>query len=68
VDEPLSAILSELSRRFAVEVTLVDPDGGGRERLSVYYPNLGSLESVLSDLTIQQDLRYRRTAEGWEVF
>jgi transmembrane sensor len=68
VDEPLSAILAELSRRFAVEVTLADPDEGGRERLSVYYPMLGSLESVLSDLTIQQDLRYRRTAEGWEVF
>jgi ferric-dicitrate binding protein FerR (iron transport regulator) len=68
VDESLSAILSELSRRFAVEVSLADAAEGGEERLSVYYPNLGSLESVLSDLTIQQDLRYRRTAEGWEVF
>ena len=67
VDEPLAVILEELSLRFATPVGLAEGVPGST-RLSVYYPELGSLESVLSDLATQQDLQYRRTAEGWEVF
>jgi transmembrane sensor len=67
VDEPLSAILLELSLRYGVRVVLTDPEAG-RPRLSVYYPELDSLESVLSDLATQQNLQYRRTNDGWELF
>ena len=67
VDEPLSAILRELSLRFDVRITLVDPGPGGN-RLSVFYPEVDSLETVLADLATQQNLRYRRTSDGWELF
>lgn len=67
VDEPLTGILEELSLRYDARVVLADPSLG-TDRLNVYYPVLGSLETVLSDLATQQDLRYRRTADGWEVF
>lgn len=67
VDEPLGAVLAELARRYGVEVTM-NLEPGEEERLSVYYPELGSLESVLADLATQQSLRYRRTAQGWEIF
>lgn len=67
VDESLAAILDELSLRYDARVRLVDASLG-TDRLSVYYPELGPLESVLSDLATQQDLRYRETADGWELF
>ena len=67
VDEPLASILRELELRFGVGIVLVDP-AVGSARLSVYYPALESLESVLSDLATQQDLRYRRNNDGWELF
>jgi len=67
VDEPLSAILRELSLRFGVRILLSDP-AAGTELLSVYYPAVSSVETVLADLATQQDLRYRRTNDGWEVF
>lgn len=67
VDEPLVSILRELELRFGVGIVLVDP-AVGSARLSVYYPELESLESVLSDLATQQELRYRRTNDGWELF
>lgn len=67
VDETLSGILQELGLRYGVGVVLQD-ESAGAARLNVYYPALESLESVLSDLATQQNLRYRRTSEGWELF
>lgn len=67
VDEPLANVLDELGVRFDTEIRLLDP-GAAHARLSVYYSRVGSLESVLSDLATQQDLRYRRTSDGWELF
>jgi len=56
-----------LGLRFGVTLSLAEPTLGDR-RLSVYYPRLGDLESVLTDLSTQQELQFRRTAEGWEIF
>ncbi|HSG48482.1 MAG TPA: FecR domain-containing protein [Longimicrobiales bacterium] len=67
VDEPLSAILRELSLRFGVRIFLSDT-AAGTELLSVYYPAVSSVETVLADLATQQDLRYRRVNDGWELF
>ena len=67
VDESLSTILAELGLRFGVRIELSNPSAGAA-RLNVYYPALDSLESVLADLATQQDLRYRRTNDGWELF
>ena len=67
VDASLNAILQDLELRFGVRIELLDPQVGTR-RLDVYYPSVESLESVLADLATQQDLRYRRTNDGWELF
>jgi ferric-dicitrate binding protein FerR (iron transport regulator) len=66
-DAALESVLAELSLRFDAPVTLAD---GVRNsaRLNLYYAELGSLESVVSDLATQQGLRYRATRTGWELF
>lgn len=66
-DERLADVLAELGLRFDTRVQLLDA-AAGEARLSVYYPEVRSLESVLSDLATQQDLRYRRTSDGWELY
>jgi ferric-dicitrate binding protein FerR (iron transport regulator) len=66
-DAPLSAVLSELSLRFDAPVTLAE-GVSTRARLNLYYADLTSLESVVSDLATQQGLRYRATRSGWELF
>ncbi|MEX2466402.1 MAG: FecR domain-containing protein [Gemmatimonadota bacterium] len=66
-DEPLSAVAAELGVRFGVAVTLADSVDGSA-RVSAYYPLLAGIESVLGDLATQQNLRTRRTADGWELF
>jgi len=67
VDEALTGILDELTLRYDVPVDLA-PGTDGSARLNVYYRELGTLETVLSDLATQQGLSYRRTSDGWEVF
>lgn len=67
VDEPLAGILQELGLRFDTPILLRDGTAADA-LLSVYYSRVSSLESVLSDLATQQDLRYRRTSDGWELF
>lgn len=67
VDEPLSTVLRELSVRFGVRISLTDPQAG-TALLNVYYPVVPSLESVLADLATQQELRYRRIIDGWELY
>jgi ferric-dicitrate binding protein FerR (iron transport regulator) len=66
-DEPLSVVVAELGLRFGIEVTLADSVDGS-VRVSAYYPLLTGIESVLGDLATQQNLRSRRTADGWELF
>jgi len=66
-DEPLSAVVTELGLRFGVEVTLADSVDGS-VRVSAYYPLLRGIDSVLGDIAMQQNLRTRRTADGWELF
>ena len=66
-DERLADIVDELALRFDTGIRILD-DAARDVRLSVYYADVRSLESVLSDLATQQDLRYRQTSDGWELF
>jgi ferric-dicitrate binding protein FerR (iron transport regulator) len=66
-DEPLAVVLSEIGIRFGVSVTLADTTEAST-RVTAYYPLLGEISSVLADLATQQNLRVRRTADGWEIF
>lgn len=66
VDQPLGSVFNTLKRRFGVDVRTPDP--AIRERLLTYLnPDPQSATDVLSDICHTLDLRYRRTANGFEV-
>ncbi len=66
VDQPLDAIVRELERRYALDIGLANVPVG-EERLSVYYPDRPSIETVLSDLCTPRGLRFSRTSRGYEI-
>jgi ferric-dicitrate binding protein FerR (iron transport regulator) len=66
VDQPLDAIVREIERRYAVDIRLRDVPVG-EERLTLYYPQRPSIETVLGDLCTPRDLRYTRTSRGFEI-
>lgn len=66
VDQPLATVFTTIERRFDVDVEPLDP--AIRDRLLTYlnpYPE--SAEEVISDICHTLDLRYRRTANGYEI-
>lgn len=67
VDVSLAQIVREVGLRLDAHVTLSGALAAG-PRMSVFYSQLGDLDSVLADLATQQGLRYRQTASGWEIF
>ncbi len=70
IDEPLAVVLAELQRRVGVAITL---EGGAatvdrtRERVSLFYPRIPAVESVLADLCTARGLTYRRTSRGYVI-
>ncbi|HMS03169.1 MAG TPA: FecR domain-containing protein, partial [Gemmatimonadaceae bacterium] len=65
VDQPLSAIVRELERRYAVEIRL--QDAGVTDERITYYAGQPSIETVLSDLCTPRGLRFTRTSRGFEI-
>lgn len=66
VDQPVGAVLPTIERRYAVEVRVAEPDI--RDRLVTYLnPHPSSAEAVISDICHTLDLRYRHTANGYEI-
>lgn len=65
-DEPLAFVLKALERRYAVEILLRDARLGQR---SVAYlaPTPLTAEAVLADICTSLGVRFRRTANGFEV-
>ncbi len=67
VDQPLGAVLSELERRYAVELdaanglALADP-------LSLFYSRAVSIESILQDICLASDCLYRKTSRGFVLY
>jgi ferric-dicitrate binding protein FerR (iron transport regulator) len=66
VNQPLSAILRELERRYAVDIRVRDVVLG-EELLSVYYSERPSIERVLTDLCTSSGLRFSRTSRGFDI-
>ncbi len=65
VNQPLSSVFSELERRYAVEIT---PRLVADYRLTYFDAEPSALEAVLSDVCYTHNLRFRRTAQGFEIF
>ncbi|WP_396220221.1 FecR family protein [Gemmatimonas sp.] len=66
LDEPISAVLEELARRFSVEIT-TDATVDARTTVSLFYPTVPGVERVLSDLCAAQNLSFIRTSRGFRV-
>jgi len=66
VDQRLGSVFKTIERRFDVDVEPLDP--AIRNRLLTYLnPFPESAEEVISDICHTLDLRYRRTANGYEI-
>jgi len=66
LDEPLDGVLSELARRYAVEITHA-PDVDVTVTVSLFYPSAPMIETVLADLCTAQGLSFQRTSRGYHV-
>jgi ferric-dicitrate binding protein FerR (iron transport regulator) len=66
-EQPLAAILAELERRYAVDISLTTA-GAADDTLTLYFPHPTDAESILRDLCTARDLNYRRTSRGFEVY
>lgn len=67
VDQPLSGIVRELERRYAVEIRLRDVAAGVTDERITYYAGRPAIETVLSDLCTPRGLRFTRTSRGFEI-
>lgn len=66
-EQPLAAILAELERRFALDVTLTATDAAD-DTLTLYFPQPTDAEAILRDICTARELNYRRTSRGFEVY
>lgn len=68
VDEPLSAILAEIERRFGVTVRAGEP-AILDDRLSLAYEDPASAQAILSDIASSYSrYQYRRITGGYELY
>ncbi len=66
VDQPVGSVFRTIERRFDVDVRVADPSIQNR-LLTYLNPNPSSPDDVLSDICHTLDLRYRQTANGFEI-
>lgn len=66
-EQPLDAILGELERRYALDMTLTATHAGG-DTLTLYYPQPTEAEAILRDICTARGLNYRRTSRGFEIY
>ena len=65
-DERFSTIFAEIERRFDIEIQA--PENIARENFSFFQHSPHSAEEVVADLAQAKGLRYRETANGFEVY
>ena len=63
---PLSAILSELERRYDARLSLEVSDVSD-DSMTLYYPTRTSLETILHDISMAKNLGYRQTSRGYAI-
>ncbi|MCU0648029.1 MAG: FecR domain-containing protein [Gemmatimonadaceae bacterium] len=66
VDQPMSLVFAELSRRYGVSLDMAQ-SASSAERLTLYYPQLPKLETVLADVTTSHGLRFERHSRGYRI-
>jgi len=64
-DEPLSAVLRELERRYDTTIRLDDSVNRTNRSVSVYYSEPAKLEHILQDISTALDLSFESTSQGY---
>lgn len=66
VNQPIASVFSTIERRYDIDIRMTD--SGIQDRLLTYLnPQPDSAEGVISDICHTLDLRYRHTANGFEI-
>ena len=65
-DEPLSAILERLERRYGTRLVLQAPTVA-TDSMTLYYAQKTDLEAILHDICVAKGLKYRTTSQGYEI-
>lgn len=63
---PIGNVLDEIGRRYQVEISA--PDDIRLAKVSLFRHSSATVEELLGDLSDTAGLRYRRTAQGFEIF
>ncbi|MEM1043719.1 MAG: FecR domain-containing protein [Bacteroidota bacterium] len=67
-EQPLATILSELERRYALDIDLTAAETEDGGLLTLYYPQPTEVETILRDICTDRELNYRRTSRGFEIY
>jgi ferric-dicitrate binding protein FerR (iron transport regulator) len=66
-NEPATSILAELERRFALTIR-VTPGVILPDSMDLYYARDADAESIIHDMLLTRDAKYRRVQDGFEIF
>lgn len=66
-DEPLAAIFDKLERRYGVHITL-HASSAATDSMTLFYPQHTGAETILHDICVAQNLKFRATSRGYEVY
>jgi Fe2+-dicitrate sensor, membrane component len=67
-EEPLVRVIYELEQRFDTTIRLHESVSNPHAPLTLYYPNLKPVDTILRDLCTALDLNYRPKSRGYEIF
>lgn len=65
-DQPFGVIFAEIERRFDVQIHV--PADVASRRFTIYLQHPASREEAIGNLTQAEGLRYRETANGYEIY
>lgn len=67
-DLPLTDVVSELERRYDVEIRIDGSVENASAPLSLYYPVAPDVETIVGDLCTARGLKYRPTSRGLVIY
>ena len=66
-NEPFPGVMNEIARRFNKRIK-VDGSVNVEKLVTLHYSNVDEIESILEDLCVEHNLKYRPVSGGYEIF
>ena len=67
MDQPLSVILNEVARRYALSLE-IQKGLALTDSMTLIYQKAVTAEEIIHDLCLEKNCRYRRTSRGFALF